>query len=246
MGQMVKTPTGTAPNSTLSKRRRFQPPITSFFSAASAESGSSDAPSVTHDNYSATTFSSTPVLPEKVQRNLMQVGARVRKSMAEGYKTQLSMKAEKLHDTVTPAEPRVASPSLHQTSNHISHTPRRAELAPFSGFSKTMHDPYSVMTDDGDAYSLPPSSQESMLSTDSYSGNANGQKRGLDFEDDASPQGQSGAEAWTGRVYLSPRGRLSTNISPRPSGMDVDDFEEASFLRQQEEVDQEYGGMEFA
>ncbi|KAI2791006.1 hypothetical protein POX_c03860 [Penicillium oxalicum] len=258
MGQSVKNPTGTVANSTLSKRRRFQPPITNFFATtlAESESESVDGLAVTHNNYSATTFSPTPVLPETVQKNLFDVGWRVRKAMAEGYKTQRSMKAEKAQEIVTPTEPRVALSSLppnhtrtlthsHTHTDAYAHTPRRAELAPFSGLSKATHDPYSVMTDDGDAFSLPPSSQESISSTDSCPGVANAQKRALVFEDDHSLDDPP-ISSWPGRAILSPRGRLSTHPGSTSSNMDGDDFEEASFLRQREEVDSEYMRMDFA
>ncbi|KAJ5226412.1 hypothetical protein N7468_007637 [Penicillium chermesinum] len=66
-------------NSTLAKRRRFQPPITTYFTSA-AESDASG----THEHYSATTFSPTPVVPAKVQASLLSVGMRVRKSSDDG------------------------------------------------------------------------------------------------------------------------------------------------------------------
>ncbi|KAJ6160404.1 hypothetical protein N7470_003800 [Penicillium chermesinum] len=90
-------------NSTLAKRRRFQPPITTYFTSA-AESDASG----THEHYSATTFSPTPVVPAKVQASLLSVGMRVRKSVADGYKTQLAMEMEKAKST--PMESNASAP----------------------------------------------------------------------------------------------------------------------------------------
>lgn len=135
-----------------------------------------------------------------------------------------------------------------------------AELAPFSGLSKSAHDARynsnNVVTDDGDAFSLPPSSQESNNSSASFSHVVNGQKRSLDrdifvdndaLEDDASSAWQVPS---VGRHILSPslgqqRRRMLAlrGTIDRPT-MDLDDFEEASFLRQREEVDADYGHMD--
>ncbi|GLI81162.1 hypothetical protein PoHVEF18_009534 [Penicillium ochrochloron] len=225
-------------NSTLSKRRRFQAPITSFFPSASASSESADGHTVSHNHYSASTFSATPVVPARVQASLLSVGMRVRKSVADGYKTQLSLNAEKAKTAVVASEPRLAQPYYGNT--------RHAELAPFSGFSKSAKEPYSINTDDGDAFSLPPSSQESITSTASYAGVLNGHKRSFDFEDDVYAYENSGNEIPRGRTILSPRRRLLVQHTSNLPKMDLDDFEEASFLRQREEVDSDYLRMDCA
>lgn len=225
-------------NSTISKRRRFQAPITSFFPSASASSEAADGHTVSHNHYSASTFSATPVVPAKVQASLLSVGMRVRKSVADGYKTQLSLKAEQAKIAVVASEPRPTQPYYGNT--------RHAELAPFSGFSKPINEPYSVNTDDGDAFSLPPSSQESITSTASYASALNGNKRSFDLEDDVYAYEDSGNEALRGRTILSPRRRLLAQNTSNLPKMDLDDFEEASFLCQREEVDSDYLRMDCA
>lgn len=230
-----------ASNNTLSKRRRFQSSITSFFPAVSSESQSADGHALSYNHYSAPTFSATPVLPEKVQVSLAHVGMRVRKSVADGYKTQLSMRAEKAKVAAVTPESRLAQRYYGNT--------RHAELAPFSGLSKSVDGPYSIVTDDGDAFSLPPSSQESMVSVDSTSSASNEQKRPFGFEDDIHFAEDFGSEAAQDfpreRIILSPRRRLVARHSAN-SNMDLDDFEEASFLRQREEIDSDYVRMDCA
>jgi hypothetical protein len=237
MPSIVTNPAVSASNSTLSKRRRFQAPITSFFPSASASSESADGHTVSHNHYSASTFSATPVVPAKVQTSLLSVGMRVRKSVADGYKTQLSMKAEKAKVAVVATEPRLAQPYYGNT--------RHTELAPFSGLSKP-NEPYSVNTDDGDAFSLPPSSQESITSDVSYASALNGHKRSFDFEDDVYADEDSGNEIPRVRTILSPRRRLLPQHTCNLPKIDLDDFEEASFLRQREEVDSDYLRMDCA
>ncbi|KAJ5648955.1 uncharacterized protein N7484_002678 [Penicillium longicatenatum] len=218
-------------NSTLSKRRRFQPSITTYFPTESTASNAT----VSHNHYSTATFSATPVVPAKVQSSLLSVGMRVRKSVADGYKTQISLEKEK-------AVPAMSTPVAQTyTTNGYS------ELAPFSGMGR------SAVTDDGDDYSLPPSSQESMASTDSAPIMLNGQKRRLGggndiFADDDSDMedNQLWRDVPLGRTILSPslgqqRRRFlaiqrKSQLNETP-GMDLDDFEEATFLRRREEVD---------
>ncbi|KAJ5682901.1 hypothetical protein N7462_006066 [Penicillium macrosclerotiorum] len=229
-------------DTTLSKRRRFQTPITNFFPSVPSHPQSSGSCAVTNDHYSARTFSATPVVPAKIQANLLSVGMRVRKSVGDGYKTQLAMKVDKPPIT---AEAYVAQ-------SHSGNT-RPAELAPFSGLVKSSYDsqPTSdhVITDDGDAFSLPPSSQESTVSSVSHASAMNTQKRQFDTEDD------SDDEAWTdapvGRTIISPklglqrRHILAQRASSR-STMDLDDFGEAPFLCRREEVDADYAPMDCA
>jgi hypothetical protein len=166
---------------------------------------------------------------------------RVRKSVADGYKTQLSLQAEKAKAAAVTPESRLAQPYYGNT--------RHAELAPFSGLSKSIDGPNSVVTDDGDAFSLPSSSQESMVSVNSSSSALNGQKRAFGFEDDVHFDEDFGSETAQDfpreRIILSPRRRLVAQHSAN-SNMDLDDFEEASFLRQREEVDLDYVRMDCA
>jgi hypothetical protein len=242
MPSIVTNPTMPASNSTLSKRRRFQTPITSFFPSASSESHTADGHAVSHNHYSASTFSATPMVPAKVQASLLSVGMRVRKSVADGYKTQLSLEAEKSKVAVVATESHPAQP-YHGNI-------RLAELTPFSGLSKSISEPHSVYNDDGDAFSLPPSSQESITSTGSYASVLNGQKRSFDFEDNVYADehfgNEPGQDIPRGRTILSPRRRLLVQDITNQPKMDLDDFEEASFLRQREEVDSDYMRMDFA
>ncbi|KAJ5901589.1 hypothetical protein N7495_002117 [Penicillium taxi] len=225
-------------NSTLPKRRRFQPPITSYFST-STEPRSYD---VSHHHYAAATFSATPVVPDRVQSSLLSVGMRVRKSVADGYKTQMSMQEQKIAPPVTMAETRTAQ--SYTTNNNYT------ELTPYSNFPRS----HVVQTDDGDAYSLP-GSQESTTSAASMPKLINGQKRRFNrddiFADEFPYLEDDDVDSWQdphSRTILSPMGQQGRRIIPlsRKPGfttqnMEVDgDFEEASFLRRREEVDLDY------
>ncbi|PTU22957.1 hypothetical protein P175DRAFT_0405457, partial [Aspergillus ochraceoroseus IBT 24754] len=177
-----------------SKRRRFQPPITTFFSTTSDPNTSSSASHLSYTHYSAATHSPTPVVPAKVQASLLSVGMRVRKSVAEGYKTQPTKTIEDLpitHGARTLQATPTTTPSYRNP---------HSELAPFCGISKSgdypgvqslspqppTSLPYSnapvarynrhITTDDADSFSLPPSSQESI---DSHS---TAQKRSYDLD----------------------------------------------------------------
>ncbi|KAJ5192115.1 hypothetical protein N7449_008257 [Penicillium cf. viridicatum] len=230
------------PSTDLSKRRRFQPPITTFFTSAS-EPVSSDTPAVSHHHhYAAETFSAHPVVPAKVQSSLLSVGMRVRKSVADGYRTHMSKTAEKAPLPAPVAQTPRAQPY---------HGSRSSELPPFSGAGKSSfsHDDYLV-TDDGDAYSIPPSSQDSTVSLA-----LGGQKRALELDGDIlvdedadesfNDFGASWRENSYGRTILSPNLGQSRRILAvrhtkieQPT-MEMDDFEEATFLRRREEVDAE-------
>ncbi|KAJ5099933.1 hypothetical protein N7532_006934 [Penicillium argentinense] len=234
----------------LSKRRRFQPSITNYFSTAPSEPYHSDGHTVSHNHYAAATFSATPVVPSTVQSSLLSVGMRVRKSVADGYKTQEAMEKEKAFAIPAVAETSTAQPYLSGT--------RSAELAPFSGTFK-LYEPSTscghLITDDGDAFSLPPSSQESVQTTNSFS-TMNHQKRTFDSDDvfaDSGDEANDGPrETPLGRHILAPglgpqrRRMLAAQRMSSQATMDLDDFEEASFLRRREEVDADYGRMDFA
>lgn len=109
-----------------------------------------------------------------------------------------------------------------------------------------------IITDDGDAYSLPSSSQGSVSSS------GMGRKRTFDFDDeeeeDLEDVGYGDVMArdgpQIGRTILAPslgqqRQRLialkqhhqTMFVGAGAGGMDVDDFEEAAFLRRREDVD---------
>ncbi|CAG8426712.1 unnamed protein product [Penicillium salamii] len=230
---MPATVPATMPKADLSKRRRFQPPITTFFTSAT-EPVTSDTPAVSHHHhYAAATFSATPVVPATVQSSLLSVGMRVRKSVADGYRTDMAKTTEKILPPTAVAQ----TPGVQPYRN----TRRHSELTPFSGEGR---DEYLV-TEDGDAFSLPASSQES---NDSFSGALGGQKRSLDVDDiyadendDESYETQQ--ETFFGASILSPNLAQSRRILPMRTSkfqqptVDLDDFEEATFLRGREEVD---------
>lgn len=228
-------------NSTLAKRRRFQPPITTYFASVPE----SDA-SGTHSHYAAATFSPTPVVSAKVQASLLSVGMRVRKSVADGYKTRLEMEKEKAAPAIVGAD----APTTQAYGNYGSH----AELTSFAGTHRYLS--HMVTDDDGDAFSLPSSSQESNASAPFT--RHNGQKRQFDFDNDifadddtyiADAGEDSGRDISIGRTILSPslgqQRRRAFAVQQKSSavggsGVELDDFEEASFLRRREEVDNDY------
>ncbi|KAJ5970144.1 uncharacterized protein N7479_000062 [Penicillium vulpinum] len=230
------------PSNDLSKRRRFQPPITTFFTSASGPV-SSDTPAVSHHHhYAAETFSAHPIVPAKVQSSLMSVGMRVRKSVADGYRTHMSKPEEKAPLPTAIGQTPRAQPY---------HGSRYSELPPFSGARKSSFGANDyLVTDDGDAYSIPPSSQDS---TGSFA--MGGQKRALELDgdilvdEDADESFNNFGGSWHensyGRTILSPNlGQSRRILAVRHSKieqptMDMDDFEEATFLRRREEVDAE-------
>lgn len=211
-----------------SKRRRFQPPITTFFSTSdscsapstSSSGGGNGAPArVSHHHYSAATSSPIPVVPGQVQSSLLSVGMRVRKSIADGYKTKGTFLEKSM---------------------------------PASSTMDGSDEERDMVTDESDAFSLPSSSQESVASsTVAASG---GQKRAFDFLDDdyddyMVDEGFGGSETGA-RTILAPslgqqrrrfiamKHQNQTNIvGVGVGGMDVDGFEEASFLQKRDEVD---------
>ncbi|KAL3492828.1 ribonucleotide reductase inhibitor-domain-containing protein [Aspergillus germanicus] len=278
-----------------SKKRRFQPPITIFFSTSSHPS--SNASSLSHNHYSAPTHSPTPVVESKVQASLLSVGMRVRKSVAEGYKTNHAKNMDEKHTIITTTK--ITHEDTTDTSAQPStySTTMRSELAPFSGMGRlnqyTPSLPYPgtsthhqqqehiITTDEDDAFSLPPSSQESIDSQSFSTPPPMLKKRthndfDFDFEpyeddeeinlgfDEMNNKWQDplrlnpfhhGASPGSGtnlhgRTILSPRlnqqrRRFLGVKHNKPVGgdsMEVDDFEEPTFLRRREEVEMDIGG----
>lgn len=228
------------------KRRRFQPPITTFFTSSNQNSNSGSGSENNNDNtngqlshfhYSAATSTATPVVPARVQSSLLSVGMRVRKSIADGYKTKGSFLA-------TTAEDKMSLPQSQ---------PR--PLRSVYGCPVEDGEMDDIITDDGDAYSLPSSSQGSVSSS------GMGRKRTFDYddeeeydEDEGFGSGYGGAMArdgpQIGRTILAPslgqqrqrfialkHNNQTTFVGAGAGGMDVDDFEEAAFLRRREDVD---------
>lgn len=111
--------TASTPKNASSKKRRFQPPITSFFAASTTPENSY----LSHQNYAAPTNTPTPALPNDILSSLLGVGARVRKSVPEGYKTE----QKKLTAYTIPAKTNVST---------ITTTTVYSELQPFCGIHK--------------------------------------------------------------------------------------------------------------
>lgn len=167
---------------------------------------------------------------------------RIRKAVPEGYKTKPAGK--------------MSAESHKSYGQSVSGAMGYTELAPFCGMSKSddrlvqsFGEPYATTTtitnDEGDAFSLP-SSQESASSS------CAGMKRSCDpavTDDDESSLdlGNISSASIAGRPVLAPslvRQRQvlaavqNRNLAvPRNGGMEVDDFEEADFLKRREEVD---------
>jgi hypothetical protein len=285
----------------LSKRQRFQPPITSFFAPAESTSSDRNGGGLSYNNYASPTHTPAPALPAKVQSSLLTVGMRIRKSVPEGYKTE----QKKLMEYAAVNSSGESTGSGHYQTTRTCY----AELEPFCGIHKignlavqTFPRPaeeyrdMQMSTDEGDMFSLPSSSQDS--NTSSFS-SVNSHKRSYDSdvedldEDICSSTFFTGSLAVGGtwqdplrlnpvaeslstattrsqRTILSPklgqhrRRQFSSSfhsqwkrsseqenkdpVSSVSNDTDMNDFEEASFLRRREEVDTDYnmwdGGAE--
>ncbi|KAL6238935.1 hypothetical protein BDW75DRAFT_199936 [Aspergillus navahoensis] len=253
--------------SDLSKRRRFQPPITTFFTPSSDSNGSSSSSHLSYNHYSAVTNSPTPVVPAKVQASLLSVGMRVRKAIADGYKTHHA-KADRYITFSCDHNNSDTSKTTRTTTTPttIYNAPSaRSELSPFCGISKsngyttttpqppltTYHDDHIIRTDEDDAFSLPPSSQESIDSAFTPEPTFAQKKRSHHdfnfdpYEDDSeeiNPLHPTVVTKISGRTILSPTSNYQRRAFAaqkyKPSrANDFDDFEEASFLRRREELD---------
>jgi hypothetical protein len=144
-----------------SRKRRFQPPITSYFAASTTQENSD----LSHQNYAAPTNTPTPALPSDILSSLLGVGARVRKSVPEGYKTE--------HKKLTAYTIPVKTDSASRSTTTVY-----SELQPFCGIHKVGN--FAVQTfprpdeeyrseemmsvDDLENISMPSSSQESNAS----------------------------------------------------------------------------------
>lgn len=235
---------------TLSKKRRYQPPITNFFNS-SDQSDTTTSSNLTHNHYSAPTYSGVPAVPGKVQASLLGAGMRVRKAVPGGYKTKPGPE-EKLMSSADVAG--VQSENARSVYPHMmTHTCRPAELAPY-GMDRNQ--PLSEISsnrvtdssqrifvhgDDGDAFSLPASSQDSVVSVSS----STGVKRTYDFDREVRPFGSAVQDVEVppalGRTILAPSLGQQRRLLAASSkgGMEVDDFEEASFLLRREDVEGE-------
>lgn len=106
------------------KRRRFQAPITSFFT--SQASSSPEASSNRSQSYENLPF---PPLPDALQSSLLTVGMRIRKSVPEGYKTHKTVSS--IHP-YNPHSQDMGNPKPATSSTTYTYT----ELTPFCGLHK--------------------------------------------------------------------------------------------------------------
>jgi Ribonucleotide reductase inhibitor len=116
------------------KRRRFQAPITSFFtSQLSSPEALLNAQQAQQQHEPLL----SPPLPDEIQSSLLTVGMRIRKSVPEGYKTQKNLHLARIYDQ---AKYVVGSGGQDYdfTSNTSASISRGgyAELAPFCGLHK--------------------------------------------------------------------------------------------------------------
>ena len=108
------------------KRRRFQAPITSFFSATSADSSAPIISPLT-----------SPLLPDNVQSSLLTVGMRVRKSVSDGYKTKIEQDRMQMHSQMRSSGGYFSTPvSKINSSNGDGNEHAYGSLAPFCGLHK--------------------------------------------------------------------------------------------------------------
>ncbi|ERF72541.1 hypothetical protein EPUS_02823 [Endocarpon pusillum Z07020] len=118
-----------------SKRRRFQAPITSFFTS---ESSSSCDPSDTLQAQQHGQDVSSPPLPHEIQSSLLTVGMRIRKSVPEGYKTHKMLHSSSLYDHSSyllnsgVQDHNSTIPIILPSTTRAAY----AELAPFCGLHK--------------------------------------------------------------------------------------------------------------
>jgi hypothetical protein len=185
------------------KKRRFQPPITKFFAPAIDDQNGN----LSFNNYSSPTCSPTPALSPDILNGLFSAGARVRKSVTEGYKTE----QKKMTMYTVSHKPNLVSSQLPCASY--------AELEPFGGLQKVGNhavqtfprppEDYRMETigGDEDMFSIPSSSQESNASS-VFSINPNKRSHDSDLDD----MDGGGDDEWsgfqgsftTGRIWQDP------------------------------------------
>ncbi|OXV08670.1 hypothetical protein Egran_03569 [Elaphomyces granulatus] len=170
--RLVDMANTTATPGNLSKRRRFQAPITKFFPQEATNTGNNDdhVGNPSHNNYAAPTHSPMPLLSPNIMSKLIGVGAQVRKAVHEGYKVG-PLKYNECSISQSTANSVEVSHSGLSNSRSSS-----TELNPFCGMHKSdnltgRRRPHSteeftdermqVSSTEFDAMSLPGSGQES-------------------------------------------------------------------------------------
>lgn len=190
--------------SSQTKRRRFQPPITSFFPASDVTT----AP--------AAQIANSPSIPHALQSSLLTVGMRIRKSVPEGYKT--TPKSSIFMDARPVANTSSRPAAIDARSGYGCNNTGFAELAPYCGILKTgglaVQSFPSVPGDD--PWESFPSSQESFasdFSTESAPA-TNVHKRSLDLESDDEDEENMASSITTGAPLssISANGSRTTNF----------------------------------
>jgi Ribonucleotide reductase inhibitor len=199
----------------ITKRRRFQAPITNFF-----DSNCDDDSTTRNTSNSSSAF---PTLPASTQSSLLTVGCRIRKSVPEGYKTHATASGG---FTPRPFMPSRLSPT---TLAAITAPAKYSELTPYASDSRpSIHDvgglpaiqplPLATfcgvslhhMPSSSSLYSSPSSSQESII--------ANTNKRA--FDDSLSSSSEDDDVDSDFIPQLPPSvfsGYLSSSHHPQPS-----------------------------
>ncbi|KAK6433930.1 hypothetical protein LTR95_009891 [Oleoguttula sp. CCFEE 5521] len=126
---------------THTRKRQFQPSISSYFSRASSDGSPIQ-----------TVSPLSPPLPVETQASLLSVGMRVRKSIPEGYKTHKTIGA--MSFPFPSSAPPMAPPPIRP----MFYTEHSRELAPFCGIHKVGG--YALQPS---SYIIPPSSAPSRL-----------------------------------------------------------------------------------
>lgn len=148
-------------------KRRFQPTITNYFAATSEDCEDPTSANPRREfHYSAPNYSPVPPLPAIFQTSSLSMGGRIRKAVAEGYKTSANMPDVSTTLTSSAKAPDVSVGMLPAppTSTYSLGTSSYAELTPFSGMFKIRNlgpqsFPKSHVGTDDDDITLP-SSQE--------------------------------------------------------------------------------------
>jgi hypothetical protein len=124
----------TATPGNLSKKRRFQSPITKFFPREATNTGNNDdhVGNPSHNNYAAPTHSPMPPLSPNIMSKLIGVGAQVRKAIHEGYKVGPLLKYNECSISQSTASSVEVSHSGLSNSRSSS-----TELNPFCGMHKS-------------------------------------------------------------------------------------------------------------
>jgi len=249
----------------LSKRRRFQPPITNFFpreAITNAGSNGDHGGNSSHDNYSTPTQSPMPPLEPTIMSKLLGLGAHVRKAVSEGYKVgplkcnEYATSHERMQVSSTGFD-EMSLPESGQESNTFSIFSVISRKRSYDGTPEVSGDE----EDGSSGANINQMLRRKIHSSCATKGISNTTEI---WQDPVRLNGANEAFSPSSqypRAILSPRieqqRRLFTysqkqtvistgqeNFNPTALAdtidMDIDDFGEAAFLRRREEVDSDY------